>query len=544
MGKKSRDIYQELKGALKEIPKWRRIALEILCLAAAGYAAGILWLLPRLSVNPAKMPYWQIKIAAAVIFFAIFYTIFLYFSIKWNNKNLPTVKTLHLKRYETAAFFIGMGITLLVLLVYWHAFFPGSMGPDNVTQWNYVQTGRIDDWHPALHTMMIWLAARVVNHYGFVVLVQMVLFAAVCGYLLKTMAHYRMPYWTLVVSEALIVCNPHTARLYLYLLKDSAFTIFVMLLFIFLLHIFMSKGAWLAKGTHVVLLSVTVICTGILRFNGIFLSISSLILLFVLLKGYRKQVLLTAVVVIAGTWLIKYPLYEICGVQKMEKQGFTEAIGLPLTIMGNIKAQAPERLSAETNAFLDEAVEASLWQKYEMGNFNSVKWYGATDVIEDVKPEDFTRMAVDTIWNNKAYAIQAFTQLTRMVWAVNGDMNWNSNDKMYIYENPWGYEYREETQNLRWMLDDWNTYLFRGIEKYIFCYIGIYILILMGVMLVTFLKHGARIFYMVLPILAYNFGTMLLLNGPDFRYFYFNFLVTAPICFGLLLPTNDEKERA
>ena len=44
----------------------------------------------------------------------------------------------------------------------------------------------------------------------------------------------------------------------------------------------------------------------------------------------------------------------------------------------------------------------------------------------------------------------------------------------------------------------------------------------------------SRVFLVLAPM-AYNFGTMLLLTGSDFRFFHFNFVIVVPLLFIILM---------
>ncbi len=72
--------------------------------------------------------------------------------------------------------------------------------------------------------------------------------------------------------------------------------------------------------------------------------------------------------------------------------------------------------------------------------------------------------------------------------------------------------------------------------KYVFQYTGIMNLaVLCSVLAKNNLKKtgGWKRSLFALPLLAYNFGTMLLLTGADFRFFYVSFLVCPVVVFAM-----------
>ena len=72
-------------------------------------------------------------------------------------------------------------------------------------------------------------------------------------------------------------------------------------------------------------------------------------------------------------------------------------------------------------------------------------------------------------------------------------------------------------------------------------HIGFYILLLMFVGVSRFGRTPKKSL-LWLPVLAYNFGTALLLCGPDFRFFSFNTVITFPLLLTILGERNTNEE--
>jgi hypothetical protein len=86
-------------------------------------------------------------------------------------------------------FFLLCWLPLLYSLI---VKFPGLTSPDTESQWEQVQTFVFNDWHPVIHTLLIWLVTRIVNHYGFVVFVQISVFSAGAGCLIATLESWGL----------------------------------------------------------------------------------------------------------------------------------------------------------------------------------------------------------------------------------------------------------------------------------------------------------------------------------------------------------------
>ncbi|MBQ7825575.1 MAG: hypothetical protein IJ337_04395, partial [Clostridia bacterium] len=60
-----------------------------------------------------------------------------------------------------------------VLMVYLIAYWPGGFSSDNNYQWRQIiGTAAFSDWHPALHTILLWLITRISSSLSLVVAVQ------------------------------------------------------------------------------------------------------------------------------------------------------------------------------------------------------------------------------------------------------------------------------------------------------------------------------------------------------------------------------------
>ena len=79
----------------------------------------------------------------------------------------------------------------------------------------------------------------------------------------------------------------------------------------------------------------------------------------------------------------------------------------------------------------------------------------------------------------------------------------------------------------------------------LFSYNGIHLLALILCTLFVFAKKGKgwKAMCIALPLLAYSFGTMLLLCGPTYRFFHFNSVIFVPLCL-LLFVERDDNEGA
>lgn len=523
---------------IKMIMKWylglskkTLYGLEFIILIFTVYSIFIVGLIPELfqdiPVNLSKAGIKCIIAAAAAVIVFILVHILVYALRNFSIRAAGREKN----RYTKTAFWLGSMVTAFPLAVYFIIFFPGAVSPDNIVQWEQVQSGLYSDWHPVYHTLMIKLFAAIVNHYAFIVFIQMAAMSFAGGYLLSVLAKHQFPVWCLVLCEGLIILNPHTRYLFLYLWKDSAFSIFMLLLCSYLIQVLLSRGEWLSRKRNVAAMGFSLLSVTMLRHNGILYSVPLLFFLCIFYRDQRKNSRLLIMGLLFCFVFIKYPLYNLLRVERPE-QTYVESVGLPMTIMCNAKVLGVDNLDKKTEEMLEALGDDEIWNKYELGNYNSIKFRSdANEIVQDIEIREFLEMTLDTVKKNPAVSFQTLYQATRMVWDVRGKVLWDF--EPFIQENEYGYEYSENGEDLRNKVKEFDLDRIQGIGKYIFSFIGVYLLLFMLSVILTFTRNGKEGVMLLLPVLCYNFGTMVLLCGYDFRFFYYNFFVTIPFCLTL-----------
>jgi len=447
------------------------------------------------------------------------------------------------------AFGAGFLGVFAVMFAYWILFEPGALSTDSFYQWHEVQTGVYDDWHPMYHTFYIWLFSNIVNEYHFIVLMQMLFFSLACGYMVYVMNLWRMPKWSSVITVLLIVLNPQTRNIMLYVWKDCLFTIFATFIAGCMLQIFFSKGEWFKKKLSPVWLAFLAASMTATRHNGILFTVVLLFFQLCFLKGYRKQVLIAAILSVVLWVGCKYGMNAAFDAATTENQGYVETVGIPMTIMGNVRYYEREKLDDDAASLMALVTDDWGWANiYVPGSYNSIKFQrNASEFLADVPVTDLLAMTWRTIQNAPMLSLQAIYQVTRVVWDIRGDCTWGVIP--VISSNAYGYDiaYGEEMAPFREPVVYFDIDMFAAC-KYIFGFVGTYLICLILIALFTFKRHSFSMFYMVFPILVYDYGTMMLSCGTDYRLFHFNHIIIVPILLALLAGriaegTKEKKEK-
>lgn len=309
------------------------------------------------------------------------------------------------------AFAFGAGLCFASMLVYFVAYFPGGVSTDTLMQWEEAHLMRFHDWHPALHTMMVALLTRIVDHPAFVLLVQLAAYAAAVGYATAVLARWRFPKAVCALLAAFLSLNPALCSIMTFIWKDCAFAISALFLGVQLLEIHLSGGAWLGKKRHLAALALTLALTSILRHNGLAMTLPAAVWLLVSFPArFRRALaaLLGAVLLFAG---IKGPLYSALSVT-YPKSSLSEVFGVPMVVLSHIYAEAPEALDEETTAFLSRyASQETFYALDACGDWNEIKWYVSAPDVSDLTLAQISAMALRAAQKEPQLAVEALAGL-------------------------------------------------------------------------------------------------------------------------------------
>jgi hypothetical protein len=467
-----------------------------------------------------------VAFTTSLLVFLIVYNAVILFCSKYNLPCTGYPKTQKKKRKETVVLFSAL--CFLILLLALAASFPGMSSPDTEDQWAQVQKFAFNDAHPAIHTLLIWLATRIINHYAFVVFVQITVFSIGVGYLIATLESWGFSIKILLVTGLLIILNPYTIGIMMFLWKDLALTILLLYATIMTVNIYYSKGAWFSNGINVVLFALITGLASIIRHNGFFFTVPLYLIIVFLYSGKNKKALVSLVLAALVVFLIKSPLYNTLKVKK-PNNNYPESVGIPMTILSDVLVKNPQRLPQDAKSFLNKIASDEEWhEKYVPGNYNSAKWSfnPSGNLVKYVPPETLLKWVLQTCINARYEAFHAICEVTSTVWIM-GRINGIS----LVFSGKGN------------IITRVLNFLFRGyiglslslpVISLLFSNLGTLMLLLLIIGIFSLSRNGTNILLLVVPSVVYNLGTMLLLCGNDFRFFHFNFVMILPLLFVLL----------
>ncbi len=201
-------------------------------------------------------------------------------------------------------YMLPMVIVFSIMLL---AFWPGIMSPDVMVQWHQVQTGVIDNWHPAYVTLFISLLSKIWNSPTFIIIIQYIIGSSIFAYTLTRIEkYYNVKRKYLLIVAILFAFFPLNYNLAINLLKDTLYAYWILLLIAFTLNI-INDNNWLKKWYNVLAYIITGVLICLYRHNGILVMLLYAIIFIILFHKNKITY------VICASWICIYLLLTTVG---------------------------------------------------------------------------------------------------------------------------------------------------------------------------------------------------------------------------------------
>ncbi len=438
----------------------------------------------------------------------------------------------HSKQTSLIVGLIFFAFTFLNCFLWQLAFWPGSFSPDSISQYTQAIAGNYNNWHPIIHTILFFkLPLLLCNKPFFIITFQIFIFSIAVGYLFYTLFSFGISLYLCIIAFLFITLNPNNSLIMLFPWKDCAFGIFSLILFTFLIHLFIKRKNISIKLLPWIVFAVLAFLTNSMRHNAVLLVIPIYIILIIFFKECRKKILISFTIFMCFIFGSRF-LLENGFNARYEKTPQIELLGIPMTILCDEYKSSPDSLQEETKMFLKSIGSSENWDNYELGDFNSIKFFSKN--INNINQSNRIFSYLKGI-DSSGYkvAIQSFIRATSLVWNIDKFCAWGHYN--YICENDFNIIYTGRFSKLKDFFLDYRKMVLYSPFIIAFGVIGIINLVLICLFISNIGKIKYEVLCLTIPPLVYNFGTMLLLSGKDFRFFYFNFLVIIPIMFLLLI---------
>lgn len=183
----------------------------------------------------------------------------------------------------------------IVLLAYW----PGILVSDSMVQWNQVQTGVFDNWHPAYNTLYIYLLTRICNSPAFVLFVQIIILSyCITAFMREVEKYYNVNKYYLLFCSVLLALIPLNFNSAVILLKDTLYSAFLVLLAATTIEM-INLPSFFTSGRKLFKLFFILLLIALFRHNGILVVIMySIVVGLVFRKNIGRTYIIGAAVTI------------------------------------------------------------------------------------------------------------------------------------------------------------------------------------------------------------------------------------------------------
>ena len=447
------------------------------------------------------------------------------------TQRAPCISSLSPQNYPSWRFTVSIFTIILVgQLFYFSAYYPGGFNLDALGQWGQAHGDYpFDDWHPFVSTMWLKFILLIHDSLPFYIFSQALLFSASFAKLSNSLLRIGVKRVSIIICAIFVALSPSIGMNNICLTKDVQFTILAILLTdISIQMMIIPKGNWLLKLFNICYAVVIIFLASTVRHNGILYTIPFLLLLAVIYRERVKQILIVAAVTLLSIVIVKGPIEQSLNVTP-HSNTVGESIGIPMAIMANALVNDPVSLPSDVHEFLNQIADDRDWREYYItGEWDSCKWkFGGIELLQDAHLTDILTKAAETIIACPQASYESIRENTRIFWQVIGDSsNWTAD--RYFCENE--YDLRQtpnpvlndianklvhlsENSSINWLI--WN--------------IGLDILVLVVLLYYSINHNIPKMTLLLVPLLCYDFGTMLLLAGPNHRYFYLNKCLFIPI---------------
>ncbi|GMU09474.1 hypothetical protein [Corallococcus caeni] len=306
-------------------------------------------------------------------------------------------------------------LPLLSWGAWWLIFFPGIISYDPLVQWEQLQTGRLEDWHPAFHTFWLWLVGGPFGSLAPVGALQAVLFATVLGKVLEELGHWRVPAWARWGVVAWVTLSPAVGSNVIAAWKDAPFTLMCLAVMLLVLRAERRGGLRVADAAW---LGACLACITLLRHNGPALSVPVLLLCLWRYGDRRARGTMVSVMVLL-TFMVRGPGYALANVAP------APPVLKQVLLVHRLGAVSKDpQLPPEDARVLEELMPLEQWRKRYACLSVGPLVFGSP--LQREKLAGRTLELADIAWRYaKRHPEQVWDQqvcVTRYVWAPEGDL--------------------------------------------------------------------------------------------------------------------------
>ena len=321
-------------------------------------------------------------------------------------------------------FIYSVSLNLLCWGLWYLTYFPGAGMNDTIVL--LMGEPYQSSIQPLVYQLFIWYFMKfsllffpnMTLAYGFMVLVQMLFNAAAIAHVIHWLAEKqvkRIILWSVLFYYAFL---PVVADYSITLVKDTLFSIFVLLFITQLYDIVTQNGECLKNKKFLVIFIITAVGMCSVRNNGFFVAFLSILVIILFLKKLNKKKLLIIVLCVILSWNMCISLAEKQYFNSDTK--FREMIGVPLAQIGAVLNDEDSQLDESELEIINQLLPAEIWKENYRPSFSDKMKFNSSfnnDWLNSHKLE-FLNVWANILKDNFSTYVSAYLCHTYGYWSV------------------------------------------------------------------------------------------------------------------------------
>jgi hypothetical protein len=198
---------------------------------------------------------------------------------------------------ENKVFFIVFGALFSYYLVWWLAFYPGTLSPDSISHWQEAQSFKFTNASPYLYSLILGLLSKILPSPSVMGLFQLTVFSGIIGATMNYFYKKGISLKLITLTTALYVILPVFAIYNVTIWKDVLYS-YIVLAFMLGTYLFYIEDSLRDNLKYIVFLGTLMAFVPLLRFNGIIFFAAPFILFVTKKLDLKKSATLLQPVVL------------------------------------------------------------------------------------------------------------------------------------------------------------------------------------------------------------------------------------------------------
>lgn len=453
------------------------------------------------------------------------------------------------KSYKTRQIFFTTFIAcMLVLLLWYFAFYPGVVNADVNAQWNQIQELTFySDWHPIFHTLLIKFFAGPDNTLSTVLLFQLVFISGIIARILTFLYERYYTTASLLIITVIILILPNSI-IYIDLTKDVLGT-FSYLWILFLLSEFLIDGPQLfwSRKINILELAAAFIFVSNIRHNGQFICAPvAIIMIFIsIICRYRIRFIALSL----GSIFLLNSCLNMGMYQYTHYYNYTEGLKYvtPVNDLASL-VQNDLIIDSDTTMLLEKVMPIEQWKTaynpYYASDAVLKNNIDYTAIYRNFKLSNVLNLYLKNLKEYPGYIVRSRLLGSYLIWGIKESKDPHAYNKHVYFEvrsNPFGLE-RKNT--LLKSLGKNYVLTYRNLEflDIVIWRGGIHIVFLLGIILYLYVRNKSKYILILIPTIL--FTAALIISTPALNYRYVHYLYLTSLYMIALLPVilNKTKE--